>query len=143
MIEFGIWVPRFVIFFRSYCRYTSRNTLSASDNRLPPAEGRIGEMVTTHLSFVTEAGDISTSPSVYLVPVHVDGGVNTYSLSVAMPVALDCECCPAPLAVPGFAAFEASEEDPRAGVAFLSMASSAGRFLLVRSGRVASTNAAI
>src|SRR5207237_6000280 len=118
--------PRFVIFLRSYCLYTSRNTLSASASRLPPAEGRIGEMVTTHLSFVTEVGDISTSPSVYLVPVHVGGGVNTYSLSVAMPVALDCEC-PVLLVLPGFAV-EASDEDPGAGVALLSMASSAGRF---------------
>src|SRR6266571_7532368 len=130
------------MFLRSYCLYTSRNTLSASASKLPPVEGRIGEIVTTHLSFVTEAGDISTSPSVYLVAVHVGGTVNTYSLSVAMPVALDCEC-PTPGLLPGFAgetAPEASDRIPPAGVAVLSMASSAGRFLPARSGRVASTN---
>jgi len=31
----------------------------------------MGETVTTHLSFVTEIGDISTMPSEYLVAVHV------------------------------------------------------------------------
>src|SRR6267154_1905916 len=57
-----------------------------------------GEIVTTHLSPVTEAGDMSTSPSEYLVAVHVGGTVNTYSLSVAMPIAFDCG--PAGLASP-------------------------------------------
>jgi len=50
----------------------------------------MGEMVTTHLSFVTEIGDMSTMPSEYWVAVHVGGVVNTYSLSVAKPVAFDC-----------------------------------------------------
>src|SRR5579859_846831 len=83
-------VPRVVMFLGSYALYTSWNMLLASANKLAPLDGRMGETVTTHLSFVTEIGDISTMPSEYWVAVHVGGVVKTYSLSVAKPVAFDC-----------------------------------------------------
>ena len=97
----------------------------------------MGETVTTHLSFVTEVGDMSTMPSGYFVAVHVGGVVKTYSASVDRPVAFDCT----PDELP--ASLEAEVEVVFDDVARLSIASSAGRFLENRSGRVTSTNTAI
>src|ERR1700730_6412098 len=104
--------------------------LLASPSRLVLL-GLMGQRVTTHLSFVTERGDMSTIPSEYSVAVHPAGVPYTYSPNVARPGTLACGSAELPASAVG-----TEEASPRP--ASPTVASIAGRFLETRSARSAS-----